>query len=115
MSAPADNEYSGQYSEKSFWDKLHRYAKVAGSEVVEKALWLYYAVQQPETPAWAKTVIIASLGYFIFPADAIPDIAPIVGYTDDLGVLSFALATVALYVTPAVKEMARKKMQEWVG
>jgi len=35
-----DNEYSQQYSEKKFWDKLVLYAKSAGSEVVERALQL---------------------------------------------------------------------------
>lgn len=110
-----DDEYTQQYSEGRFWDKLLRFAKTAGVEVVERALRLYYAAQDPGTPKWAKTVIIAALGYFISPADAIPDIVPLVGYSDDLGVLSLAIATVAMYITPEVKEQARAKMKDWLG
>ena len=45
------------YSDSSFWDKLKHFALSAGKEVIEKALWLYYAAQRPETPKWAKTAI----------------------------------------------------------
>ncbi len=111
----SDDEYSRQYSERKFWDKLLGYAKTAGSEVVERALQLYFALQNPQTPAWAKGVIIAALGYFIAPLDAIADVVPGVGYSDDLGVLFLALAAVAMYVTPEVTEKARAKMKEWFG
>ena len=47
------DDYSASYSEDGFWDKLKRFAKTAGREVVERALWLWYALQKPETPAWA--------------------------------------------------------------
>ena len=113
-----DNEQPGfgkEYSDASFWDKLLKYAKTAGREVVEMALRLYYAAQDPNTPAWAKTVIYGALGYFIFPVDAIPDPTPVVGYTDDLGVLFAAVATVALYITEDVKQKARQKLRDWFG
>jgi uncharacterized membrane protein YkvA (DUF1232 family) len=112
---PPDNEFSRQYSETKFWEKLVVYAKNAGTEVVERALQLYYAAQEPDTPVWAKGVIIASLGYFISPLDAILDAAPVVGFSDDLGVLALAIATVAMYITPLVKEQARAKMRDWFG
>jgi uncharacterized membrane protein YkvA (DUF1232 family) len=109
------NEYSDQYSSERFWDKLLRYAKAAGAEVVERALQLYYATEDPNTPKWARAVIIGALGYFITPLDAISDLVPAVGYSDDLGVLALAVATVVAYITPEVKEKARAKMKEWFG
>jgi uncharacterized membrane protein YkvA (DUF1232 family) len=110
-----DDEYTPSYSEESFWDKLLRYAKAAGAEVIERALQLYYAAQDPATPAWARTVIYGALGYFIFPVDAIPDSIPAVGYVDDLGVLAAAIAAVAMYITPEVKQKAKQKLQDWFG
>jgi uncharacterized membrane protein YkvA (DUF1232 family) len=101
--------------EPSLWDKLNRFARKAGREVVEKALWLYYAYQRPETPAWAKRTILGALAYFILPVDALSDILVGVGYTDDLAVLAFAVGTVAAYINPAVKEQARRKVAEWFG
>lgn len=101
------------YSDESFWEKLKKFAKKAGSEVVEKALWLYYAAQRPETPAWAKTVIYGALAYFILPMDAIPDIIAGVGYSDDLGALAAAIATVSAYINDDVKQQAARKMGDW--
>ena len=113
-----DNEQPGfgnEYSDSGFWEQVVKYAKIAGKEVVERALRLYYAAQEPNTPTWAKTVIYGALGYFIFPLDAIPDPTPLVGYADDLGVLAAAIATVALYITEEVKQKARQKLRDWFG
>ena len=107
--------FESEFTDERFRDKLLRYAKSAGREVVERALMLYYSAQAPETPRWAKSVIYGALGYFIVPADAIPDLTPAVGYSDDLGVLFAALATVAVYVTPEIRARARAKMREWFG
>lgn len=109
------NGYEKEYTDTGFKSKLIRYAKAAGREVVEKALWLYYAARSPSTPVWAKTAIYGALGYFISMIDAIPDLTPIVGYTDDLGVLVAALATVSAYITPEVKAKASEKLREWFG
>ncbi|MBP8214855.1 MAG: DUF1232 domain-containing protein [Propionivibrio sp.] len=107
--------FEKEYSESRFWEKVMAYARTAGKEVVEKALWLYYSAQHPKTPAWARSVIYGALGYFIFPIDAIPDLTPIAGYADDLGVLAAALATVALYVNDEVKAKAAGKLSAWFG
>jgi uncharacterized membrane protein YkvA (DUF1232 family) len=110
-----DNKFEAAYSENRFWDKLKRYAKTAGREVVEKALLLFYAAQEEKAPAWAKGTIAAALGYFIVPLDAITDLAPVVGYADDLGVLVLAIAAVASYINDDVRAKTAKKMREWFG
>ena len=120
MNKPKENEMNElqntpPYSESNFWDKLKKFAKVAGKEVIEKALFLYYAAQQPATPLWAKTTIYGALAYFISPIDMLPDLTPLLGYTDDLSILAAALVTVASYITDEVKQQARDKMQTWFG
>lgn len=107
--------YAKDFSDQGFWNKLVGFAKAAGKEVIEKALQLYYTLQEPGTPAWAKTVIIGALGYFISPLDAIPDLTPMVGYTDDIGVLAMAVASVATHITDEVKAKAAAKLVEWFG
>jgi uncharacterized membrane protein YkvA (DUF1232 family) len=104
---------SDQYSESGFWEKLKNFAKAAGKEVIQKALWLYYAAQRPDTPVWAKTAIYGALAYFVMPFDAVPDVLPLVGYTDDLGVLASALAAVTLYINDDVKREADAQMATW--
>lgn len=106
---------ASDYDDESFWDKASHYAKRAGREVIEKALWLHYAAQDDRTPLWAKTTIYGALAYFILPADAIPDFIPAAGLTDDLGALVAALTTVAVYVTPEVKEQTAKQLRTWFG
>ena len=103
------------YSDERLRDKLARYAIAAGREVVEKALWLYYASRRPDVPRWARLTIYAALAYFILPLDAIPDFAPLIGYNDDLGALSAALLTLARYVDDEVKAKARRRLQKWFG
>lgn len=107
------NEYEAAYSERRLRDKLARYAKVAGREVVEKALLLFYAAQEEQAPAWARATIIGALGYFIVPLDAMADFAPGVGYVDDLGVLALAIASVAAYINDNVRERTARKMRDW--
>jgi uncharacterized membrane protein YkvA (DUF1232 family) len=109
------NEFEQAYSDSGFWDKLRRFGKSAGREVIEKALLLYYAMQEEKAPAWAKTTIIAALGYFIVPLDAIADLTPAVGYADDLGVLALAVAAVATYINDDVRAKAKSRMTDWFG
>ena len=109
------DEYQEAYTEQGFWEKLGSYAKSAGREVVEKALPLFYAGQEEKAPAWAKATIVASLGYFIMPLDAIADLTPAVGYADDLGVLVLALAAVATYINDDVRQKTALKMGDWFG
>jgi len=115
MAAEEKYGFEDEYSDKGFWGKVITFARTAGREVVEKALWLYFAAQNPATPAWARSIIYGALGYFIIPLDAIADFTPLVGYTDDLGVLTAAVVTVALFINKEVKEKAARKLKEWFG
>jgi len=110
-----ENEFGKEYSEKNFWDKVKRYAIKAGKSVILNALTMYYTMQDKNTPLWAKTVIVGALGYFICPLDAIPDLTPVVGYADDLGVLAAAMATVAVYVKPEHHQKAEDTWKGWFG
>jgi len=86
-----------------------------GREVVEKALLLYFVLQNAETPQWAKNIIYGALGYLIVPLDAIPDFTPVAGYTDDFGALVMALSAVAIFITPEVKEKAKQQLKAIFG
>ncbi len=44
----------------------------------------YYCMLDGRTPAMIKASIVVPLVYFVMPIDAIPDIIPVVGFTDDL-------------------------------
>jgi uncharacterized membrane protein YkvA (DUF1232 family) len=108
-----DKNYSADFSDASFWEKLKKFGKTVGREIVEKALTMYYAVQDKDTPVWAKTILVAALGYFICPIDAIPDVIPGAGYADDAGAIAVALGTVAVHIKPEHKQRAKEQADEW--
>jgi len=107
--------YSDNFSENKFWKKLKNYAKQSGLKTVYSALLLFYAFKRNETPKWAKNVIIGALGYFLSPIDGIPDLTPFLGYTDDLGVMSFGLVLIACYINEEVREKSKIKLSQWFG
>lgn len=108
-----NNEYSKYYSEESLWEKIKKFSKAAGAKVIYPVLLLYYAMTDSKVSLKTKVFIAAAMGYFILPTDAIFDLTPIIGYSDDLGVLLFALKQISSAITTEVKENARKKIVEW--
>ncbi|MGC4013140.1 MAG: YkvA family protein [Luteolibacter sp.] len=103
------------YTARRLWSKLSRAAKFAGDKVLFTALILFYCLQDKDTPAWAKGVIVGALGYLILPVDLIPDAIPGVGYSDDWGALVGALGTVAAYIKDEHKEKARSQVDRLFG
>ena len=89
--------------------------KALGFKLAYITLLQYYAYNNPNTPRWAKNIILGALGYLLTPIDTIVDVTPFIGYTDDIGVLSFALVTISAYITDDVKIKARQKLQKWTG
>ncbi|MBP6718447.1 MAG: DUF1232 domain-containing protein, partial [Rhodoferax sp.] len=74
---------------------------------------MYYAALDSDTPVWAKTAIFAALGYFISPVDAIPDVVPLVGYADDLGILAAAFAATAANIKEEHVRKAKETLSNW--
>lgn len=107
------DHYRKSFTNAAFWGKLRRFAQKAGVRVVYSALLLFYAYQRTETPGWAKRLIVGVLGYLIAPIDAIPDLSVFLGFTDDVGLLSFALVTVAAFINDEVRTQAREKLAGW--
>ena len=107
------SDYESAYNEASFWKKVLRVGRKVGLRIVEKALILYYTMKDDDTPKWAKTVIMGALGYFLSPIDFIPDLTPILGYSDDWVVLIAAISAVTLHIKDEHKLLALKKIKEW--
>jgi len=89
--------------------------KILGYKLAYMALLLYHAYNNPKTPRWARNIVLGSLGYLLTPIDSIVDVIPFIGYTDDIGILSFALVTISAYINDDIKISARKQLQSWVG
>ncbi len=109
------DKFRKNFSELTLWNTLRRFAKNIGIKTTYMVLLLWYAYQRKDTPAWAKRIVIGALGYFVTLFDAIPDLTPFVGLTDDIGILSFGLVTIASYINEEVRTNAREKLNMWFG
>lgn len=109
------DKYSNEYTQKALVEKLKNNTVKAGKKLVYVVLLLYYTLQKDNVPLKAKTAILGALGYFIVPIDAIPDLLPMIGLTDDFGALMIALATVSMYIDDEVKRKAKAQLDQWFG
>lgn len=108
-------EKFGNTDLRTVLDHLWKYTQVIGQKVAYAVLLMVFAFRRKETPRWARNIIIGALAYFLSPIDSIPDLTPILGYTDDFGVLSFGLVTIASYINDDVRIEARKIMKKIFG
>lgn len=109
------DHYRQHYSEEGFWKKLAQSSRKAGRKVLNPALRMYYSARDPDTPRWARTTLYGALGYFISPIDAIPDLTPVLGYTDDIAVMAAATAIVAAHITKEHIEKAEAQLDRWLS
>lgn len=101
-------KYEGKYSEAGLLNKIKKYGKVIGLELLFKVVQLWYVLQKPDVPAGTKALIMGALGYLIAPLDFIPDLTPMLGYSDDLVAITFALIKVQGYIDDDVNVKARR-------
>ena len=107
--------YRNFFTGSRLWSKITDVAKKAGIKVVYMALVLYYVTRDPNVPTTDKMKIYGALGYFILPTDLIPDAVAVMGFTDDIAALTWAMYTAGKYVTPEIRQLAIDKLHEWFG
>lgn len=74
------------YVDENLWSKVERIGKKISFVKDIKALYSY--MKDPFVSWHRKAIVVMGLIYFISPIDTIPDIAPLIGYLDDLGVVT---------------------------
>jgi uncharacterized membrane protein YkvA (DUF1232 family) len=93
------------YVRRGFWRKARRVA--ASLPFAEELLTAYYCAFDRETPRHVQAALIGALAYFVLPFDAIPDMLPVLGYTDDAAVLAAAIKLVAAHIRPEHRAAAK--------
>lgn len=108
--------YGKHFSEASFQDKLRAVGKLLGENILMPILKAYYVLMSPTTKGGEKAMLIGALGYFILPFDLVPDfLAGLLGFGDDLMVISFVLAKVQQNITPEIEEKASNAFRKILG
>ncbi len=93
-----------------FMARLKRVAKRIPFAGDLLAAW--FCARDPATPRRVRMTLLAALGYFVLPMDALPDIMPLLGFTDDAAVIAAAIAAVAGSITPEHRERAKQALAE---
>jgi uncharacterized membrane protein YkvA (DUF1232 family) len=93
---------------RDFWRKAKRVA--AKLPFAHDLLSAYYCAFDRQTPTQVKAALLGALAYFVLPADAMPDILPLLGYTDDALVLVTALRIVSGHIRDEHREAARQAL-----
>ena len=94
---------------KNFWIKIKRV--VAKLPFAEDLLAAYYCAFDRQTPRHVQATLLGALAYFILPFDFIPDMLPILGFTDDAAILATALRIVSSHITPEHREAAKAALE----
>ena len=110
---PADNLAKDRESvRRRFWAKFKRVA--ARLPFAEDLLSAYYCAFDRQTPRHVQAALLGAIAYFILPFDFIPDMLPVLGFTDDAAVLATAIRLVAAHITPEHREAARAALKRVV-
>ena len=94
---------------RDFWRKAERVA--ARLPFAEDLLAAYYCAFDHATPLQVKAALVGALAYFVLPFDVVPDMLPILGFTDDAAVLLTALRMVAGHMRPEHRDAARDALE----
>jgi uncharacterized membrane protein YkvA (DUF1232 family) len=97
---------------KRFWIKLKRV--VAGLPFAEDLLAAYYCAFDKQTPRHVQVALLGAIAYFILPFDFIPDMMPVLGFTDDAAVLATAIRLVATHIRPEHRDAARAALKRGI-
>ena len=98
-----------QYApQRAFWQKAKR---LAGKlPFAEDLLTAYYCAFDHTTPLQVKAALVGALAYFVLPFDVVPDMMPLLGFSDDAAILLTALRMVTAHVRPEHREAARRAL-----
>jgi uncharacterized membrane protein YkvA (DUF1232 family) len=94
------------YVRRGFWTKARRVA--AALPFAEDLLAAYYCAFDRATPRHVQAALLGALAYFILPFDVIPDMLPVLGFTDDAAVLATALKLVSSHIRPEHRDAAKQ-------
>jgi uncharacterized membrane protein YkvA (DUF1232 family) len=97
---------------RRFWIKFKQV--VAQLPFAEDLLAAYYCAFDRQTPRHVQVALLGALAYFVLPFDFMPDVLPILGFTDDAAVLATAIRMVAGNITTEHREAARAALKRGV-
>jgi uncharacterized membrane protein YkvA (DUF1232 family) len=97
---------------RRFWIKLKQVT--AKLPFAEDLLAAYYCAFDKQTPRHVQASLLGAVAYFILPVDFMPDVLPVLGFTDDAAVLAAAIRMVASHITQEHRDAARVALKRGI-
>jgi len=111
-SGKKSQKYSKYFTESAFRNKLAKLSGKIGGKLLYYIIVLYELMRDNDIPLKNRLIFVAALGYFILPTDLVSDFIPGLGFADDLAFITYAMSSATDYITPEVREKARKKVDQ---
>jgi uncharacterized membrane protein YkvA (DUF1232 family) len=108
-------DYSRHFDELRFFKKLRKVAGSLGEKALFSLFILYYLLLDKNIPLKVRSVFIGALGYFVLPTDLVADFLPVIGFTDDIALISYVIANAVEYITPEIKDKAWVKANKLIS
>jgi len=86
-------------------------ANLAKITFLRDAVAMYRASIDSDVALTNKAVFFAALAYFIMPLDAIPDVIPVLGFTDDAAMIAGAVKSMGSVITDKHRQEAEDFLQ----
>ena len=93
------------------FSNVHNYLIAVFFTLLFIKLWFFAPKRTKVMPVMC--LIVGALAYFICPFDLTPDTLPIIGFLDDLAILTTAIHAVQVCITSQVKDKAKSKLGDW--
>lgn len=95
-----------RFVEQNLWGKLEQVGKKLS---FAKDIYALFNYLRDSYVSWhRKAIVVGALIYFISPIDTIPDLAPLFGYLDDLGVITAVMKFLGHELVPYYDASYRK-------
>ena len=107
--------YRRHFSDSAFWKKFSGASRKIGRTASFYALVLYYVMLSPNVSFQNKCIICGALGYLVLPTDLLPDVVPLLGFTDDIAAIKLAYDAVKVSITPDVENKAKERVDKIFG
>jgi uncharacterized membrane protein YkvA (DUF1232 family) len=108
-------DYAKHYSESDLFQKIRKVSGSLGNNLLYYILVLYFLIADKTIPMKIRLAFVAALGYFILPTDLVADFLPVIGYSDDMALLTFVFSNAANYISPEIKEKAETMRAAIIG
>ncbi|MGE0061581.1 MAG: YkvA family protein [Xanthobacteraceae bacterium] len=109
FSQPSERAAADAGLRARFWRKLKRIGATLPLLIpfAEDLLAAYYCAFDRSTPRHVQFALAGALAYFVLPLDSIPDLVPMLGFSDDAAVLAAAIKLVSNHITDEHRAAAR--------